>query len=80
MRYRKESTLFYHQNTLHFERNEFSQHYWQESFDGDSFVSQSRLDAYAHLSRGVKINIPAGYRITQKHPQAMIVTSAVPNK
>ena len=27
--------------------NEFSQHYWQESFDGDSFVSQSRFDAYA---------------------------------
>ena len=27
--------------------NEFSQYYWQESFDGDSFVSQSRFDAYA---------------------------------
>ena len=27
--------------------NEFSQHYWQESFDGDSFASQSRFDAYA---------------------------------
>ena len=26
---------------------ELSQHYWQESFDGDSFVSQSRFDAYA---------------------------------
>ena len=24
--------------------NEFSQHYWQESFDGDSFVSQSRCE------------------------------------
>ena len=24
-----------------------SQHYWQESFDGDSLVSQLRLDAYA---------------------------------
>ena len=23
------------------------QHYWQESFDGDSFVSQSRFDACA---------------------------------
>ena len=23
------------------------QHYWWESFDGDSFVSQSRFDAYA---------------------------------
>ena len=27
--------------------NEFSQHHWWESFDGDSFVSQSRFDAYA---------------------------------
>ena len=27
--------------------NEFTQHYWHESFDGDSFASQSRLDAYA---------------------------------
>ena len=27
--------------------NEFSQDYWQGSFDGDSFVSQSRFDAYA---------------------------------
>ena len=27
--------------------NEFSQHFSQESFDGDSFVSQSRFDAYA---------------------------------
>ena len=26
---------------------EFSRHYWQESFDGDSFGSQSRFDAYA---------------------------------
>ena len=24
-------------------------HYWQESFDGDSFVSQSRFGAYASL-------------------------------
>ena len=24
-----------------------SQRYWKESFDGDSFVSQSRFDAYA---------------------------------
>ena len=24
-----------------------SQHYWQESFDGNTFVSQSRFDAYA---------------------------------
>ena len=23
------------------------QHYWWESFDGDSFASQSRFDAYA---------------------------------
>ena len=27
--------------------NEFSQNYWQESFDGDSFVSKSSFDAYA---------------------------------
>ena len=26
--------------------NEFSQNYWQESFDGDSFASQSRFGAY----------------------------------
>ena len=32
---------------IHFS-NEFSQHYWQESFDGDSFVSQSRFDTYAN--------------------------------
>ena len=29
--------------------NEFSQHHWQESFDCDSFVDQSRYDAYAGL-------------------------------
>ena len=28
-------------------------HYWQESFDGDSFVSQSRFDAYAEITGGV---------------------------
>ena len=28
---------------------EFSQHYWQEQFDGDSFISQSRFDACADL-------------------------------
>ena len=27
--------------------NEFSQRYWQESFDRDPFASQSRFDAYA---------------------------------
>ena len=27
--------------------NECSQHYWQESFDGDSFVSQTTFDTYA---------------------------------
>ena len=26
--------------------NEFSQRYWPESFDGDSFASQSTFDAY----------------------------------
>ena len=29
--------------------NEFSQHYWQESFDGDSIAIQSRFDAYVGL-------------------------------
>ena len=29
---------------------EFSHNYWQESFDGDSFVSQSRLDANVLLN------------------------------
>ena len=32
--------------------NEFSQHHWQESFDGDSFASQSRFDAYASVECG----------------------------
>ena len=32
---------------IHFS-NEFSPHWWQESFDGDSFVSQSRFEVYAH--------------------------------
>ena len=30
--------------------NEFLQHYWQESFDGDSFVSQSRFETYAYTT------------------------------
>ena len=29
--------------------NEFSQRHWQESFDGDSFASQSRFDGYADV-------------------------------
>ena len=37
--------------------NEFSQHYWQESFDGDSFASQSRFDAYA-IGRNPSMVIP----------------------
>ena len=45
--FRKESTLF--TTKTHFS-NEFSLHYWQESFDGDSFVSQSRFDAYSSVS------------------------------
>jgi len=28
-------------------KQRFSQYYWQESFDGDSFVCQSEFDAYA---------------------------------
>ena len=35
--------------------NEFSHHYWQEPFDGDSFVSQSRFDAYAGCSSHCKV-------------------------
>jgi len=42
--FRKESTLFTTRTRF---SDEFSQHYWQESFDGDSFASQSRFDAYA---------------------------------
>ena len=41
--FRKESTYFTTKTRFSIE---FSQHYWQESFDGDSFVSQSRFDAY----------------------------------
>ena len=41
-----ESTLFTTKTRL---SNDFSQHYWQESFNGDSFVSQSRFDAYDSL-------------------------------
>ena len=41
--FRKESTLFTSKTRF---SDEFSQH-WQESFDDDSFVSQSRFDAYA---------------------------------
>ena len=32
-----------------------SQHYWQESFDGDSSISQSRFDAYARKSSLYKV-------------------------
>ena len=42
--FRKESTFFTTKTRC---SNEFSQHDWQESFDGDSFVSQSKFDAYA---------------------------------
>ena len=38
-------------------RSEFTQHYWQESFDGDSFVSQSRFDAYAASKEHKQIKI-----------------------
>ena len=40
----KDSTLFTPKTRF---LNEFSHFYWQESFDGDSFVSQSRFDVYA---------------------------------
>jgi len=33
--------------------NEFLQHYWQESFDSDSFGSQSWFDAYATCSSNI---------------------------
>ena len=49
--FRKESTLFTTKTCFSTFSNEFSQHYWQESFDGDSFLSQSRMDAYVvHMS------------------------------
>ena len=38
----KDSTLFTTKTRF---SNEFSQHYWQKSFNGDSFASQSRFDA-----------------------------------
>ena len=44
-----------------------SQHYWQEFFDGDSFVSQSRFEPYA--SKPVKIlltMVSARIDLTQK--------------
>ena len=40
----KESTLFTTKTRF---SNEVWQHYLQESFDSDSFVSKSRLDTYA---------------------------------
>ena len=33
-----------------------SQHHWQESFNGDSFASQSRYDAYAAAGCSVHYN------------------------
>ena len=44
--FRRESILFTTKTCF---SNEFSQQYWQESFDGDSFVNQSRFGAYAIL-------------------------------
>ena len=44
----KQSTLFRTKTRF---SNEFSQHYWLESIDGDSFASQSRLDVYAILNK-----------------------------
>ena len=64
----KESTLITIKTRLW---NEFSQHYWQESFDGDSFVSQSKFDAYA-TRHTVVILIPHFYWIVY------IVEIAVP--
>ena len=57
----KESTLF---TTKPRFLNEFSQHHWQESFDGDSIASRSIIDAYAtlnmspHPSRLVHCTLP----------------------
>ena len=57
----------YHQT--HFS-NEFSQHYWPESFDGDSFVSQSRLDAYAILNSGLQFH---AYTVhARKHVRSLV--------
>ena len=41
--FRKESMLFTTKGRFW---NQFLQHYWQASFNGDSFNSQSRFDAY----------------------------------
>ena len=52
--FRKESTIFTTKTRF---SNEFSQHYWQQPFDGDSFVSQLRFDAYA-IGRNDSMVIP----------------------
>ena len=46
---RKESSHFTTKHASRCFSNEFSLYYWQESFDGDSFVGQSRFGAYAML-------------------------------
>ena len=43
-----ESTLFTTKTCFPILFNQFSHYYLQESFNGDSFVSQSRFDAYAN--------------------------------
>ena len=48
---------FYHQNTLSMLFERILANYWQESFDSDTFVSQSRFDAYA-IGRNPLMVIP----------------------
>ena len=62
----KTSQIYQFQRSFHFDsiipwpeqasnldwlEKEFSQYYWQESFDGYFFVSQSRFDIYATLAK-----------------------------
>ena len=50
--------------------DEFSQYYWQESFDGDSFASQSRFDACAttglHIPEPVRAPVVAFIRFKMR--------------
>ena len=76
----KESTLFTTKTRFSIFSNEFSQHYWQESFGGDSFVSQSRFDAYA-IGRNPSMVIPllANQDLTPMHSQSRFDAYAYPN-
>ena len=50
--------------------NEFSQQSWQESFDGDSFASQSRFHAFATSSANAFVRdkvLPVVFRFRTEH-------------